>query len=158
MRTFHAQYGESNVQPIPSSHPLEQGSPSVSRPQAAPSFIDVQGIAQALHTLPPGARPRSSPVQAPLQTGYVTPVVSGQAAPLANRPGFASQPTSGYASQPTPGYVPQPQPGYYPPPVSSSYPAQPMTSHLHQSSYNLPMPSQPLYHTHLGFPRIAYSG
>lgn len=35
-----------------------------------------------------------------------------------------------------------------------------MTSPLHQSSYNLPMPSQPdptLYHTHLGSPRIASS-
>lgn len=43
VRTFHAQYAEFDVQPIPSSHPLEQGSPSasVSRPEAAPSFIDV---------------------------------------------------------------------------------------------------------------------
>ena len=44
VRTFHAQYAEFDVQPIPSSHPLEQGSPSVSRPQAAPSFIDVLGM------------------------------------------------------------------------------------------------------------------
>lgn len=52
---------------------------------------------------------------------------------------------------------PQPQPGYSQPPVSSSYPAQPMTSHLHQSSYNLPMPSQPDPTPHLGSPRIANS-
>ncbi|KAK7299002.1 hypothetical protein VNO77_46327 [Canavalia gladiata] len=68
------------------------------RPQAA---LDVQGLAQALHTLPPGARPRSSPVQERIPFGEVPPVVSGF--PLANQPGFTSQPT--------PGYVPQPQPG-----------------------------------------------
>lgn len=51
VRTFHAQYAESNVKPIPRKHPLEQSKDplhSVSRPQAA---LDVQGLAQALFAL-----------------------------------------------------------------------------------------------------------